>query len=160
VTEKQQSQETILVVEDDILVRMPIAQYLRDCGYKVIEASNSDEAMEVLVHKETVVHIVFSDIEMPGAVDGFGLSKWVRENRPGIQVCQVVQCLVLSKVQKNCASKVRCQSLMIRRLCTITFAACLLRGRPQGNCVKPPSPQPARTGPMSPSSPPGDFGAA
>ena len=85
-TEKQQSQETILVVEDDILVRMPIAQYLRDCGYKVIEASNSDEAMEVLVHKETVVHIVFSDIEMPGAVDGFGLAKWVRENRPGIQV--------------------------------------------------------------------------
>jgi DNA-binding NtrC family response regulator len=86
VTEKQQSQETILVVEDDILMRMPIAQYLRDCGYKVIEASNSDEAMEVLVHRETVVHIVFSDIEMPGAVDGFGLAKWVRENRPGIQV--------------------------------------------------------------------------
>jgi DNA-binding NtrC family response regulator len=86
VTEKQQFQETILVVEDDILVRMPIAQYLRDCGYKVIEASNSDEAMEVLLHKETVVHVVFSDIEMPGTVDGFGLAKWVREKRPGLEV--------------------------------------------------------------------------
>jgi CheY-like chemotaxis protein len=86
VTEKQQFQETILVVEDDVLVRMPIAQYLRDCGYKVIEASNSDEAIEVLLHKETLVHVVFSDIEMPGAIDGFGLAKWVRENRPGIQV--------------------------------------------------------------------------
>ena len=85
-TEKQQFQETILVVEDDILVRMPIAQYLRDCGYKVIEASNSDEAMEVLLHKETVVHVVFSDIEMPGAVDGFGLAKWIREKRPGLEV--------------------------------------------------------------------------
>lgn len=85
-SEKQQFQETILVVEDDILVRMPIAQYLRDCGYKVIEASNSDEAMEVLLHKETVVDVVFSDIEMPGAVDGFGLAKWVREKRPGLEV--------------------------------------------------------------------------
>jgi len=86
VTEKQQFQETILVVEDDILVRMRIAQYLRDCGYKVIEASDSDEAMEVLLHKETVVHVVFSDIEMPGAIDGFGLAKWVREKRPGLEV--------------------------------------------------------------------------
>jgi DNA-binding NtrC family response regulator len=79
-------QETILIVEDDVLVRMPIAQYLRDCGYKVIEAGNADEAMTVLMHKETVVDIVFSDIEMPGAVDGFGLAKWIREHRPGLDV--------------------------------------------------------------------------
>jgi DNA-binding NtrC family response regulator len=79
-------QETILIVEDDVLVRMPIAHYLRDCGYKVIEAANADEAMTVLLHKETVVDIVFSDIEMPGAVDGFGLAKWIRERRPGLDV--------------------------------------------------------------------------
>ena len=79
-------QETILIVEDDVLVRMPIAQYLRDCGYKVIEAANADEAMTVLMYKETVVDIVFSDIEMPGAVDGFGLAKWIREHRPGLDV--------------------------------------------------------------------------
>jgi CheY-like chemotaxis protein len=59
--------ETILVVEDDIFIRMPIAQYLRDCGYKVIEAVNADEAIAVLTHKETIVDVVFSDIEMPGA---------------------------------------------------------------------------------------------
>jgi len=79
-------QETILVVEDDILVRMPIAQYLRDCGYKVIEASNADEAMQVLLHQGTSVDVVFSDIDMPGAVDGFGLAKWIREHRPGLEV--------------------------------------------------------------------------
>jgi len=78
--------ETILIVEGDVLVRMPIAAYLRDCGYKVIEAVNADEAMTVLLHKETVVDIVFSDIEMPGAVDGFGLAKWIREHRPGLDV--------------------------------------------------------------------------
>ena len=85
-TGKHNVQETILVVEDDVLVRMPIAQYLRDCGYKVIEASDADEAMQVLQHQETMVHVVFSDIEMPGAVDGFGLAKWVRERRPGLDV--------------------------------------------------------------------------
>jgi DNA-binding NtrC family response regulator len=79
-------QETILIVEDEVLVRMPIAAYLRDCGYKVIEAVNADEAMTVLLYGEAVVHIVFSDIEMPGAVDGFGLAKWIREHRPGLDV--------------------------------------------------------------------------
>ena len=79
-------QETILIVEGDVLVRMPIAAYLRDCGYKVIEAVNAEEAMTVLLHKETVVDIVFIDIEMPGAVDGFGLAKWIREHRPGLDV--------------------------------------------------------------------------
>jgi DNA-binding NtrC family response regulator len=86
VTDKPAVEETILVVEDDVLVRMPIAQYLRDCGYKVIEAVNADEAMTVLLHRETVVDVVFSDIEMPGSVDGFGLAKWVREHRPGLDI--------------------------------------------------------------------------
>jgi DNA-binding NtrC family response regulator len=69
-----------------VLVRMPIAQYLRDCGYRVIEAVNADEAMAVLSHQETAVDVVFSDIEMPGSVDGFGLEKWMREHRPGLDV--------------------------------------------------------------------------
>ena len=85
-TDKPAVQETILVVEDDVLVRMPIAQYLRDCGYKVIEAVSADEAMAVLLHRETVVDIVFSDIEMPGSIDGFGLAKWIREHCPGLDV--------------------------------------------------------------------------
>jgi DNA-binding NtrC family response regulator len=85
-TDKTPQQETILLVEDEVLVRMPIAQYLRDCGYKVIEAVNADEAMTVLLHVETPVDVVFSDIEMPGSIDGFGLAKWIRENRPGLDV--------------------------------------------------------------------------
>jgi DNA-binding NtrC family response regulator len=85
-TDKPNLQETVLLVEDEVLVRMPIAEYLRDCGYKVIEAVNADEAIAVLLHKDTVVDFVFSDIEMPGAVDGFGLAKWIREHRPGLDV--------------------------------------------------------------------------
>lgn len=85
-TGSAQNQETVLVVEDDVLVRMPIAQYLRDCGYIVIEAANADEAMTVLLHPETAVDVVFTDIDMPGSVDGFGLAKWIREHRPKLDV--------------------------------------------------------------------------
>jgi DNA-binding NtrC family response regulator len=88
-TDTPEAPETILVVEDDVLIRMPIAQYLRDCGYKIIEAADADEAITVLLHPETVVDIVFSDIEMPGTVDGFGLAKWIRAHRPGTDVILV-----------------------------------------------------------------------
>jgi DNA-binding NtrC family response regulator len=86
ITAEPSIEETILVVEDDILVRMSIAHYLRDCGYKVIEAANADEATTVLLHQETRIDIVFSDIEMPGSIDGFGLARWIRDHRPGLDV--------------------------------------------------------------------------
>lgn len=78
--------ETVLVVEHDVLVRMPIAQYLRDCGYRVIEAVNAEEAMSVLSHESTQVDVVFSSIDLADAVDGFGLAKWIRQHRPGLDV--------------------------------------------------------------------------
>lgn len=79
-------QQTILVVEDEILIRMVIADYLRHCGYAVIEASSGDEAVHLLRHREIAVDLVFSDIEMPGKIDGFALSQWVKENRPDLDV--------------------------------------------------------------------------
>jgi DNA-binding NtrC family response regulator len=85
-TTAQIGQETILVVEDEVLIRMPIAQYLRDCGYRVIEAASADEAMTVLLDEKTHVDIVFSDIEMPGSTDGFGLSKWIHDHRPELDI--------------------------------------------------------------------------
>ena len=86
-------------MEDEVLVGMPIAQYLRDCGYKVVEAINADEAIAVPMHPETVVDIVFSDLEMPGSVDGFGLAKWIREHRPGPAV------LLTGTVQRSVDSR-------------------------------------------------------
>jgi CheY-like chemotaxis protein len=77
--------ETVLVVEDEVLVRMVIADYLRECGYRVIEAGSAAEAITVLTSPEPV-DIVFSDIQMPGEMDGFGLATWVRQNQPGLKV--------------------------------------------------------------------------
>ena len=81
--------DTVLVVEDEIFIRMAISEYLRSCGYKVIEAASGDEALVVLQHTEIRVDVVFSDIEMPGATDGFALARWIRSNRPGLDVILV-----------------------------------------------------------------------
>src|SRR4029453_5041471 len=76
---------TILVVEDDVLVRNLVAAYLRDCSFDVIEANGADEAIRVL-QADVPVDIVFSDIQMPGSMDGFGLAQWVRRERPWLKV--------------------------------------------------------------------------
>jgi CheY-like chemotaxis protein len=77
---------TILVVEDEVLVRLVIAEYLRECGYKVYEAVNAGEALEMLQSSGVPIDVVFSDVQMPGEIDGFGLARWVRANEPGVQV--------------------------------------------------------------------------
>jgi DNA-binding response OmpR family regulator len=78
--------ETILVVEDEVIIRMNVSEYLRDCGYKVIEAASGDEALQVLKSPNIRVDIVFSDVQMPGTLDGFGLSQWIRAHRPEVRV--------------------------------------------------------------------------
>jgi CheY-like chemotaxis protein len=76
---------TVLVVEDEILVRTVIAAYLRDGGFDVVEAGNADEAVRVLA-AGIRVDIVFSDVNMPGRLDGFGLAQWLRRERPGLEI--------------------------------------------------------------------------
>ncbi len=78
--------ETVLVVEDDVLVRLVIAGYLRDCGYRVIEAASGAEALQVLQRDEAPVGVVLTDVEMPGGTDGFALARWVRRERPEVEV--------------------------------------------------------------------------
>jgi CheY-like chemotaxis protein len=77
--------QTILVVEDDTMVRMPISEFLRSRGYKVLEASSAAEAIATLL-SGAAVNIVFSDIRMPGKLDGLGLAEWCRANRPALPV--------------------------------------------------------------------------
>lgn len=75
----------VLVAEDEVLVRMVIAEYLRDCGYVVIEAGSAKEAM-ALFQADIEVDVMFTDVQMPGEMDGFGLARWVRQNHPGVDV--------------------------------------------------------------------------
>ena len=77
--------QVILVVDDEVLSRMVIAEYLRECLFLVLEAADGREAIQVLETAEWPVDLVFSDVQMPH-LDGFGLAYWVREHKPGIQV--------------------------------------------------------------------------
>jgi len=60
------------VVEDEVLVRMAVSEYLRECGFRVVEAGSADEAIDIL-KSDTIVHIVFSDVHMRA---GWTASAW------------------------------------------------------------------------------------
>lgn len=78
--------DTVLLLEKEVLVRTAIAEYLRGCGYRVIEATTTDEALVILNEPNIKVDIVLSEVQMPGAMDGFGIAKWIRQHRPDVQV--------------------------------------------------------------------------
>lgn len=80
-------QESVLVVDDEVLVRMVIAAYLRDCGYRVIEAASAVEARLVIEHdEEAAVNVVLCGVAMSGDDGGFTLVRWIRGRRPGCEV--------------------------------------------------------------------------
>lgn len=75
----------ILVVEDELLIRLLVSDELRNAGFEVIEAVDADEALTVL--KSLVpIDIVISDVRMPGSIDGLGLLAVVRESFPNLPV--------------------------------------------------------------------------
>jgi CheY-like chemotaxis protein len=76
---------TVLVVEDELLLRQTVADYLGECGYCVIEAADGDKAREMLDGGATI-DLVFSDVRMPGQMDGLALAQWIRQHRPSIPV--------------------------------------------------------------------------
>ena len=81
---EHQARSTIVVVEDEVLVRMTLADQLRDAGYAAIEAANGHEAAEVL--RSSPVGFVVSDVRMPGAMDGVALARLIRSQYPAIKI--------------------------------------------------------------------------
>jgi len=85
-------QPTLLIVETEVLVRSPLAQYLRECGYLVLEASDATEARQLLSDGLKQIDIVLADIDAVPAdpktrgENGFTLANWIRKTHPGIQV--------------------------------------------------------------------------
>lgn len=76
---------TVLVVEDEVLVRIDVTLALEEEGFKVFEASNADEAIDVLdTHPE--IQLMFTDIDMPGSMDGLKLAAAVRDRWPPVKI--------------------------------------------------------------------------
>jgi two-component system, response regulator PdtaR len=74
--------QTVLLVEDEPLVCLAIADHLRDSGFHVIEARSADRAQTILQTTSTPVDVLFTDVQMPGRIDGIQLIQWVQANRP------------------------------------------------------------------------------
>jgi CheY-like chemotaxis protein len=76
---------TVLVVEDELLVRNFLQVELEEAGYDVILADNADTAIAIL-EARTDIHLVFTDIDMPGSMDGLKLAACVRDRWPPIHI--------------------------------------------------------------------------
>jgi CheY-like chemotaxis protein len=86
--EVSQRQATILVVEDEIIIRTAVSEELRQQGYKVIEAGTAEEALSIL-RSVTFVDGVVTDLRMPGSLDGGDLVRLVRAEFAGLKVIMV-----------------------------------------------------------------------
>lgn len=80
------SERRLLVADSDVLVRHAIADYLRRCGYAVIEAASFEEARAVLRSPQLGPELVLSDVELAGEGNGFVLRALVRESCPDVEV--------------------------------------------------------------------------
>ena len=79
------SRGPVLIVDDEFLVREFAAEALRSEGYEVLEASDADEALDILRMRQDI-RALFTDVNMPGAIDGLELAWLVRREWPGIHV--------------------------------------------------------------------------
>jgi CheY-like chemotaxis protein len=75
----------VLVVEDDFLIRMNAAQMIEEAGFVVVEAANSREAI-IILESRLDITVVFTDIQMPGSMDGLKLAAAIRGRWPPIQI--------------------------------------------------------------------------
>jgi DNA-binding response OmpR family regulator len=98
------AQPVVLVVEDEVLIRLATADYLRGNGFKVIEAATGGEAQELIL-AGLKPDLVFSDITMPGGVDGVALARWLAANgvlAPVMLVSGVTA--ILNEARAECAN--------------------------------------------------------
>jgi CheY-like chemotaxis protein len=75
----------VLIVEDEPLVRIGAVNIIEDAGFEVIEAASADEAIGILECRSDV-RVVFTDIHMPGSMDGLKLAHAVRNRWPPIRI--------------------------------------------------------------------------
>lgn len=78
-----EQKQVVLIVEDEELIRMHAADMIRDLGFEVIEAADADQAISLL-ESVAEISVVFTDIQMPGSIDGLRLVAVVRERWPPV----------------------------------------------------------------------------
>ena len=75
----------VLIVEDEFLVRMGTRAAVETAGFDVLEAGDADEAIALLAARNDI-HLVFTDVHMPGSMDGLKLAHFVRDRWPPVKI--------------------------------------------------------------------------
>ena len=84
-SEAKEHPTTVLLVEDEILIRAAVAEYLRISGYTVVEAADAAEAVTFFGAGEPV-DVVISDVDLPGTMNGLGLARWIKQRYSALPV--------------------------------------------------------------------------
>lgn len=80
-----EQRHVVLVVDDEPVIRAVLCEFLRDCGFQPLAVASADEAVRLL-ERRVAIDLVFSDVRMPGELDGYGLARWILENRPELPI--------------------------------------------------------------------------
>lgn len=75
----------VLVVEDEVLLRVELSEELRSAGYAVVEAATGDAA-KALLESPNRIALVCTDVRMPGKLNGIALTRWIKANHPDLPV--------------------------------------------------------------------------
>ena len=75
----------VLIVEDEFLLRMDAVDMIEAAGFEAVEAANADQAIEILEARSDIT-VIFTDIQMPGSMDGLKLARAVRGRWPPIKI--------------------------------------------------------------------------
>jgi two-component system, response regulator PdtaR len=113
---------TVLLVEDEFLIRDMLQEELEDAGYQVVPVCDADHAIRVLEARQDI-HLVFTDINMPGSMDGLKLAAFVNDRWPPVHiivttgranplVCRLMRCSSRSPIWGAMSSR-RCEHLRI-----------------------------------------------
>jgi CheY-like chemotaxis protein len=104
----------VLVVEDEYLSRLHAVNLVEDAGYVAVEASNADEAIRILEARKDI-RIVFTDIDMPGSMDGLKLAHAIRKRWPPIELIITQATLTLTRKKSPSAVAFFLNHIVIKR---------------------------------------------
>jgi two-component system, response regulator PdtaR len=82
---KAGTRPVVLIVEDELLVRMDAVEFIEADGFEVVEAKNADDAIAILEQRNDI-GLIFTDIDMPGSMDGLKLAHFVKDRWPPIKI--------------------------------------------------------------------------
>jgi CheY-like chemotaxis protein len=82
---RENSKTVVLIVEDELMVRLCAVQMVEEAGFEVVEAASADEAIRIL-ESSSDIRVMFTDIQMPGSMDGLKLAHAVSNRWPPIKI--------------------------------------------------------------------------